>query len=247
MEDWRARLWRDGYARFERIVPPALVQDALEAIREDLERNFEPARELEYGARTWCPDLHGTPAITNLVWRSPFLQILDEAIGVGMIGHDGGQIAIRPAGMQPPPVHIDGFADPEGTNGLEPGRIYSVTALAGLFLTDLSNPFMGNFTVYPGSHRKYEEHFRKRGPQAQQEPMPEVELGEPHQLICEPGDAVLFHYLLAHTFAENRASHDRIAIYFRIWFRDIDEEGRRWHYLTHMWDGWNLGSLQPAA
>ena len=29
---------------------------------------------------------------------------------------------------------------------------------------------------------------------------------------------------------------DRIAVYFRIWLRDIED--RRWEYLTNIWEGW---------
>jgi ectoine hydroxylase-related dioxygenase (phytanoyl-CoA dioxygenase family) len=38
-----------------------------------------------------------------------------------------------------------------------------------------------------------------------------------------PGDVVICHYQLAHSAAVNRSCNDRIAIYFQIWLRNIDD------------------------
>jgi ectoine hydroxylase-related dioxygenase (phytanoyl-CoA dioxygenase family) len=56
--------------------------------------------------------------------------------------------------------------------------------------------------------------------------------------MVEPGDVVLCHYELAHTAAVNVSDDDRYAVYFRLWLNDIDD--RRWHLMTHIWDGWRL-------
>jgi len=64
------------------------------------------------------------------------------------------------------------------------------------------------------------------------EGMPQVELGEPVQLFANPGDVVLCHYQLAHSTAVNLSPNDRIAIYFRIWFKGIEK--RRWEYLERL-------------
>ncbi len=72
--------------------------------------------------------------------------------------------------------------------------------------------------------------------------MPAVDLGKPTQLICDPGDAILCHYQLAHTAAVNTSNVDRVAVYFRIWFNDIDT--RRWQLLTNIWDGWKLPAIK---
>ena len=98
--------------------------------------------------------------------------------------------------------------------------------------------FAGNFTVWPGSHHILEAHFRERGTEALRYGMPCIPLGQPVQLMTEPGDVVLCHYSLAHTAAVNLSSVDRYAVYFRLWLKDM--EGRRWHLMTHIWDGWRL-------
>ncbi len=236
--NWHNELRTHGYAHFPRLVPEALVAAARAAIELDLHEHYDPRRQLEYDNQSYCPDLRGTPPIMNLLEASPARDILDEALGIGNVAWDKGQIAIRRAHNHPVPAapepHIDGFAS--GLNGLDGGKIYSLTALVGVFLTPVSRPFAGNYTVWPGSHYSYGRYFRARGERAMSEPMPTLELGEPVQLLCEAGDVVLVHYQLGHTAAVNTADSDRIAIYFRVWLRGLEQ--RRWHYLTNIWDGW---------
>jgi hypothetical protein len=238
--DWRTHLRTHGYAHFPRLVPQALVDDALAAMERDMRENYDPERLPEYDHRSFCPGLLGTPPVMNLLEASPARDRLDEALGVDNVEWDKGQIAIRRAHNWPEPAapdpHIDGFA--AGLNGLEAGRIYSLTAVLGVFLTPVRREFAGNYTVWPGSHYTYERYFRERGERAMREPMPVLEFGEPVQLLCEPGDAVLVHYQLAHTAAVNTSGDDRIAVYFRIWLKGLEE--RRWHHLTNIWDGWRI-------
>jgi hypothetical protein len=176
----------------------------------------------------------------DLLLRSPIIEIVDEALGLDNVEWTKGQIAIRRARNFPreipPEPHIDGFAT--GLNGLEEGKIYSHTALVGVYLTPTLRPFGGNFTVWPGSHYVYENYFRAQGPRAMGEPMPAPEIGQPVQLMCGVGDVVFCHYQLGHSAAVNTAEIDRIAVYFRIWLRDLGE--RRWEYLTNIWEGWKI-------
>ena len=238
--DWRNHLRVHGYAHFPRLVPEPLVAAAVTAIRRDLLESYDPSRQLEYDNRSYCPSLLGAPPVMDLLEASPARGLLDEAFGAGMVEWDGGQIAIRRAHNHPeaaaPQPHIDGFAS--GLNGLDGGKIYSLTALVGVFLTPVTRPFAGNYTVWPGSHYVYERYFRERGERAMGEPMPTPEVGQPVQLMCEAGDVILVHYQLGHTAAVNTSDRDRIAVYFRIWLRGLEE--RRWHHLTHIWDGWNI-------
>jgi hypothetical protein len=68
------------------------------------------------------------------------------------------------------------------------------------------------------------------------EGMPEVELGDPVQPFAKPGDVVVCHYQLAHSAAVNISSSDRIAVYFRLCLKGI--ENGRWELLTNIWNGW---------
>lgn len=239
--DWRAALYRDGYAWFPGLCPATLIDAAREAIDRDLAANYDPSRQMEYDHRSYCPDLRSAPPIMALLLDSGIPAKLDEAIGFDRLGYDRGQIALRRAGNAkrrlPPEAHIDGLPTPH--NGVSPEVLVSnFTALAGVFLSPVRREFAGNFTVWPGSHHVLEAHFREYGPEALRNGMPQIPLGEPVQLMAEPGDVVLCHYGLAHTAAANLSDADRYAVYFRLWLSDIDQ--RRWHLMTHIWDGWRL-------
>jgi Phytanoyl-CoA dioxygenase (PhyH) len=238
--NWQRHLRTQGYAHFARLTPDPLTTAACKAIKLDLSLNYNPERQLEYDNQSYCPDLRGTTPIMDLLVKSPVLNILDEAIGLDLLDWDGGQIAIRRAHNYhepiPPQPHIDGFAS--GLNGLEEGKIYNHTVLVGVFLTPVIAEWAGNFTVWPGSHDIYQSYFRERGFRAMKEPMPTPTIGEPVQLKCDVGDAVLAHYQLGHTAAVNITDCDRIAVYFRIWLRDVEVD--RWKYLTNIWEGWKI-------
>jgi hypothetical protein len=238
--EWRNQLRTEGYAHFPGLVPFSLTTAAREAIDYDLRTNYDPARRLEYDNRSYCPGILGTTSVMGLLCNSPCLELIDDALGLANIAWDKGQIAIRRSHnvseAVPPEPHIDGFAS--GLNGLEHGRVYNHTALVGIFLSPVERLFAGNFTVWPGSHYAYEDYFQKRGPQAMNEPMPTPQLGKPVQLLCEVGDVVFCHYQLGHTAAVNTADIDRIAVYFRVVLRNMDE--RRWKCLTNIWEGWRV-------
>lgn len=238
--NWKERLRTEGFAHFPQLTPEPLTKAALDAIEIDLASKYDPERQSEYDNQSYCPYLKGTPAIMNLISQSPIYNILDEIFEVNNIDWDKGQIAIRRAHNYPEPIqptpHLDGFSS--GLNGLDEGKIYNHTVLVGVFLTPVQREFAGNFTVWPGSHHVYENHFRERGPRAMSEPMPALEIGPPLQLMCDVRDVVIAHYELGHSAAVNTGAVDRIAIYFRVWLRKLESD--RWHYLTNIWDGWKL-------
>jgi hypothetical protein len=247
--DWTAAFVEHGYAHFPRLVPAELIDAARAAIDEDLALRYVAERESQYSSRSYCPDILGTPPIMDLLHRSPALAVVDVALGLDAVTWDMGQVAVRWAHNvdeeQPPEPHLDGFSD--GNNGLRAGRIHNHTATLGVFLTATPRTFAGNLTVWPGTHRRYERYFRERGPRALGEPQPHIALGEPVQLVCEPGDVVLLHYELAHTAAVNTSDVDRIAVYFRVLFPELDAARipdlgeRRWDYLANLWRGWRIG------
>ena len=137
----------------------------------------------------------------------------------------------------PPEPHIDGLPTP--FNGVPADVLVSnFTVLVGVFLSPVRSEFAGNFTVWPGSHHCLERHFREHGLETLRNGMPDIPLGQPLQLMAEPGDVVLCHYQLAHAPAANLSTADRYAIYFRLWFKDIDQ--KRWELMTDIWKGWRI-------
>jgi len=233
------QLRRDGWVRLPGAVAPSLLRTASAAIELDLARSFDANRQVEYDNISYCPGLRGTAPILELMTHSLARKILDDLLGWDAISHDQGQIAIRRAHnadrAHAPVWHIDGVGS--GKNGLAVGDpISNFTALVGVYLTPIESEYAGNFVVWPGSHDRLQAYFRDRGPMAMREGKPEIQLGESIQLLAMPGDMIICHYQLAHTAAVNLSSHDRIAIYFRIWLRDIDTQ--RWALLTNIWQGW---------
>ena len=187
-------------------VPRELVDAALRAINASLgDEGIDPAQLATFRARSYCPELQRSSAITDLVQASDVWSLAESAIGPGQVQPvDSGQIALRfpstePTG--PPHPHLDGMYTP--TNGVPKGTIRNFTALVGVVLSEVPHADMGNLTVWPGSHLQYEQYFRERGPEALLEGMPDVPLPEPLQLTGQPGDAVLCHYQLGHGIAAN--------------------------------------------
>jgi hypothetical protein len=241
IDDWQTRLKRDGYAHFPRLCPDALVAAARAAIDADLAANYDPARQIEYDNQSYCPVLRRAPVLLALLSDSGIAAKLDDVVASDRLRFDNAQIALRRAHNAPRPVppepHIDGLYSPY--NGVPPDvLVLNFTVLVGVYLSPTRQEFAGNFTVWPGSHHVLERHFREHGPAALRDGMPQIPLGDPVQLLTEPGDVVLCHYQLAHTAAVNVSDSDRYAVYFRLWFEDIEE--RRWDYMTDIWGGWRI-------
>ena len=233
-------LYRDGYVLLPGFVPRAHVDAALRAINHDLgERGIPPDRLTEFRSRSYCPQLQRSPEITGLLNETPVWGLVEAAIGAGNIRPaDGGQIALRfpsPGPVRVPGPHLDGMYSP--TNGVPKGQIRNFTALVGVFLSDLPGPDAGNFTVWPGTHRLFEGHFRERGPEALLEGMPHIALPEPLQITGKAGDAILCHYQLAHAANGNASPHVRYACFFRL--SHVAHESVHWECMTDIWREWD--------
>jgi hypothetical protein len=130
-------------------------------------------------------------------------------------------VTIPPWPHRPGGPHLDGLT-PMPENGV-PGTF---TLLAGLWLSDQSEPHHGNLWVWPGTHLRAGAYFAEHGPEAITRvdelgpgPYPPVELGEPAQATGPAGSVLFAHYLLAH----NIGGHDgpagaawRRTLYFRL-------------------------------
>jgi hypothetical protein len=239
---WCATLLRDGYRLFPDLAPRPLVEAANDAIQEDLERNFDPARQLQYDHQSYCPDIRSSHAIRALLENAAVTARVDAVVEYANLVVGPPQIAIRRArsasAPYPPQPHIDGVATAH--NGLVGDELLTFTLLVGVFLSDTPQEYAGNFTVWPGSHLRIEGYFRERGLKAMREGTPPIPLGVPRQIQTTSGDVILCHYQLAHAAAANVSARDRTAVYFRLSLTDLAQH--RWYRLTHIWDGWRIGS-----
>jgi hypothetical protein len=237
----RRQLLQDGYVQLPLFIPAGLLRQALRAINASIGKGMNVADMERFSAQSFCPELLTTAAITDLFNASPAKQAAEEAIGRGRVQTvDGGQVALRfPADLSvtapPPPwAHIDGMYTP--TNGVPAGTIANFTALAGILLSDLPNKNAGNLTVWPGSHLKHADYFRKHGPESLLEGMPQIDIGPPRQITGRAGDMVLAHYLLGHGVAPNLSPHIRYMCFFRL--SSIDYEQTKWQSMCDPWLQW---------
>jgi hypothetical protein len=238
----RQALRDEGFVVLRQLVPRALVERARATINAQLgSEGIAKDRLPEFRARTFTPELCTHPAIMGLYTDSPLAAAAEAAIGRDKVRPPSqGQIALRfpsfpglgPASPAVP--HIDGVASPG--NGVEVGTLQHFTALGGVFLSAVPQGDRGNLTVWPGSHRLIEAHFRAHGPAAIVDRFPDLDLGPPLAIHAEPGDALLAHYALCHGVAPNLGPDVRYAVFFRLSHVAHESFGAR--PLAELWLEW---------
>ena len=131
------------------------------------------------------------------------------------------------------------------TTGVPKGEIRNFTMLVGIYLSDVPNPYAGNFTVWPATHRAFERYFREHGAEALLAGMPPIDLPRPRQITGAAGDIILAHYQIAHTAAPNVSPHTRYAVFFRL--RHVDHPSFRPEAMTDIWPGVGRAARRCAA
>jgi hypothetical protein len=124
----------------------------------------------------------------------------------------------------PPYPHRPGGPHVDGLTGPEPdGRPGTFSLLAGLWLTDQSEPHHGNLWVWPGTHLRFGRYLAERGADALTRvdemnpgPYPKIDLGTPVQATGPAGSVLFAHYLLAHNIGGNDEGDRRETIYYRL-------------------------------
>lgn len=93
---------------------------------------------------------------------------------------------------------------------------------SGVVLQDAEEDFMGNLTVYPGSHFQLQNYFRLYGfddlYNKGVEGLPQLDFNATQaiQIHARAGDAVILNYSTAHNIAPNISPYIRYTVYFRI-------------------------------
>jgi hypothetical protein len=233
-------LIEDGYLLVPGLVPRHRIDAALKAINRSLgEEGIAKDALWTLRAQSFCPELASAPAILGLYGETPLAALAEAALGAGRVTPPAtGQIALRfpeeLAAPREPHPHIDGMPGP--LNGVAAGTLYHFTALGAVFLSDVDAAFRGNFTVWPGSHRALEAHFRDHGTDELLSGFPKIPMPRPRQLQARAGDVLLAHHQLAHGAAPNVGPNVRYAVFFRLSHRDHDP--RSTATMTDLWREW---------
>lgn len=239
-ESQRREIFQNGFAVVRSAVSRLLVDAALRAIHVSLGQNgIDPNQLQTFRSQSYCPEVTATPAITDLYSASPLQSLCESLLGEGnVLPVTAGQIALRfPAPgsrAKSPSAHIDGMYSPH--NGVTKGDYATFSALAGVLLSDLPSTEMGNFRVWPGSHRTYERYFQENGVEKFLEGPPDVDLGEPLQITGQAGDAVICHFQLGHSAMVNLSPFIRYGVFFRLKHRDHAEHPSE--VLADIWRDW---------
>lgn len=239
-------MYEQGYLVLPGVVPPVMVRAARRAINASLGNQGIPPDLLpQFRAQTFCPELRHAPVITDLIHATPVFSLAESLVGPGNLKPvSAGQLALRfPKDQDPPrPLKVTGgHLDGIGTdvNGIPKGTFKrGFTMLAVVLLSELRDPFSGNFTIWPGTHRYFENYFQQHDPGSLSQGMPKA-ADYPHppvQITGQPGDVVLAHHALVHTAAPNVSPDPRYAAIFRLLHTDIETIGN--DALKDIWREW---------
>lgn len=237
-EAQKRKMLEDGYVVLPNVVPRTLIVEALREINHRLGLGRVQTMDVYADARDYWSDDVNSPAIMDLLFKSPLWALCESPLG----GPDSlaypatGQIALRFPSVNNshggPASHIDGFYSP---NAKKP--ISRFTMLAGVLLSDLPDKFMGNLTVYPGTHRTIAEYIAKNGTDSLRAGIGrKIEMPEGVQITGKAGDAVICHYQLAHDKEQNLSHQIRYAAYWRLWHKHA--ESCQTEGLTDIWREW---------
>lgn len=239
----KARLKRDGWVLLPRAVPPAVFEPALREINNRLGTGRHPERDLDADPRDYLSEYVSSPAVMALA-RGRLREAAEALLGPGRVEPlSQGQVVLRfPAASADARydrlTHIDGlYASKDGLYA-GAGKPLRYSLCAGVLLSDTPAPDMGNLLVYPGSHRLIARAVAKRGLDALKHGLDGLGLPKAAQVTGRAGDAVLFHFQLAHDKAPNYSPHIRSAAYFRFWHLGAWHDRSREYLEKAMIDPW---------
>ena len=222
-----------GYVKIPGAISKAMVDTARQAVNHSIGTLGPNGEDMsKHRAAQFCRDLNGAPVIMDLFNASPVTSLAESLMGEGNLQKPirGAQVAPRfptVIGNVPPEPrgHLDGMGT--GTNGMPKG-VYrrGFTAFAVIYLADVPEPYSGNFTVWPGSHRFFESYFKREGLEILSNGTPRVDLPEgPDMVTGNAGDLIIAHHQMIHTGGPNASPNIRYAAIARLRHIDCDKNG----------------------
>jgi len=246
-----------GYIKVSGVVPKVMIDAALRAVNHSIGEVGLGGEDMENNRSAFfCAELLEAPVILDLYNKTPVIDIAEDLMGKGNVlpvvaAKPYPRFPLPPGEDAPEPRgHIDGIGS--GTNGMAKG-VYrrGFTAFAVIYLADLLEPNAGNFTVWPKSHRAYQDYFQEVGHEILAEGMPRIDMPEgPVMVTANAGDLILAHHQMLHTGGPNASPNVRHAVIARLRHKDVAEI--EYDAYTDIWREWpgmsevGLGQTEAA-
>ncbi|MDE0391143.1 MAG: phytanoyl-CoA dioxygenase family protein [Rhodospirillales bacterium] len=240
----KRRFVEQGFVHVASAVPAKLVRRARRAINHSLGAGIDQRDVARMNSRSFCEELVEDPRLLRLATNPGAWSHVRSLVGVRRVERPREcQIALRfprpegtPRTLDAP--HLDGYHTPY--NGLpDDGVVYGFTLLLGVMLSDVDEPLSGNFTVWPGTHRKLERYFRDHGVSSLKQgdvTTSGIRLPRPVPITGRAGDVVLAHYQLAHAASPNLSGDIRYMCFFRLSVRGL--ANHRVESMVDIWRDW---------
>jgi hypothetical protein len=233
----------EGYLKVPGVVPRVLVDAARRAVNHSIGNVGLGGEDMENSRSAFfCAELLEDPVILDLFYKSPIMDIAESLMGQGNVlpltrAKPYPRFPL-PLGEEPPEPrgHLDGIGN--GNNGMAKGEYRrGFTAFAVIYLADVPEPYSGNFTVWPKSHRFFEDYFRREGYEILANGMPRLELPEgPLMITAKAGDLIIAHHQIFHGACSNGAADVRHAVIARLQHKDVNEVG--YDAYVNIWREW---------
>lgn len=240
----KQEFYEQGYLKIPGAVPPSMVDEARKAMNYSIGAVGQTGEDAEaFKVAAYCHELRGEPLMTDLFNRTGVMDAAECLIGKGkVLPCENVQMAMRfptilDDDVPEPRGHLDGLGN--GKNGMAKG-VYrrGFTAFAVIYLADVPEMDCGNFTVWPGSHRFFEDYFQTNGHEVLMEGTPKVDFPHPAvQVTGKAGDAVIAHHQMVHTGGPNASPDIRYAVITRL--RHVDCEANGIEVYTDIWREWD--------
>ena len=233
----------DGYLLIPGAIPQVLIDAALRAVNQSIGDVGLGGEDMARNRSAFhCAELLSAPVILDLFNKTPVIEIAEALMGAGnVLPVETAKPYPRfplPVGEDPPAPrgHIDGVGN--GTNGMAKGEHQrGFTAFAVVYLADVPEPYSGNFTVWPKSHRVFANHFKSEGYEVLEKGIPQLDLPEgPNMITAKAGDLIIAHHQIFHGACANGSPHVRQAVITRLRHKDVVENG--YDAYTDLWREW---------
>ncbi|HEX3732027.1 MAG TPA: phytanoyl-CoA dioxygenase family protein [Mycobacteriales bacterium] len=225
----------NGFVIKRNFVPSQLVDQASALIDNWYGTQMDAEDVAAYTQRSFAPELGSSPELLALFHDSGVADAARSFIGeIAPITTTQIQIRIPESdltGAQPEKaMHVDGVSCPH----LDPAELRTFSMIAGVVLSDVSDPRGGALKFVRGGHHTMADWFRTQWKLGMTDQVPpHIDMAEGEAFIAQPGDVLFMHHLVPHAVGLNHTQTPRKMAYFRVSHKE--HENRRLQALRDPW------------